>query len=165
MSQYADILTLLDSSLTSKEVDHCLANHKLIHDCKTKGFKTLEKMGLIVMPEKGESRVFLTKVEARKIAADAAKLMAKGKTLKESADKLGVKESTLKHHVARRRQGKPIKNINQKIAEVIKLVNEDGYRFLEAARRAGASHQSLRYQMQKRGYKYNFKTVRVEAIK
>ena len=165
MSQYADMLRLLDSSLTSKEVDHCIANRRLLHDCKTKGFKTLENMGLIVMPEKGASRVFLTKVEAAKIAADAAKLMSKGKTYKESAEKLGVKESTLKHHVAKRRQGKPIKDIKKKIEEVIKLVNEDGYRFLEAARRAGVSHQSLRYQMKNRGYKYNCKAARVEAIK
>jgi len=165
VSQYDDMLTLLDSSLTSKEVDYCLANYKLLHDCKTKGFKMLEKMGLIAMPAKPSARALLTKAESSKLAADAAKLMARGKTCQQVADKLGVKEWTLRHHIAKRRQGKPIKYIDKKLDEAIRLVNEDGYRFMESARMVGVSHKTLRYQMKKRGYQYNSKTVKMEAIK
>lgn len=163
MSQYADMLTLLDSSLSSKEFDECLRYHKLKHDCRTKGFKALEKAGLIKI-ERTPKRTFISGGDAKQIAAKAAVLMAKGKTIKQVADKLNVQESTLRGYVSKHRQGKPIRNMDAKVDEVIKLIN-DGYRFLDAARRVGASRDALRYQLKRRGLNYNAKRGELEEYK
>ena len=41
----ATICALMDSQITEEEFDRGIERNKLLHDCKTKGFKHLQKLG------------------------------------------------------------------------------------------------------------------------
>lgn len=172
MSQYADMLALLDSSLTGEQFDRCLQNHKLLHDCKTKGFERLKKLGIIEVKEREPE---LTKEEKRdkykQLAIDAEKLVKGGMTIDQAAAELGVKGHTVNHHC--RRHGIKLKPgrvrrkkaSDQMINKTIDLINNDGYRIYKACKIVDIAHATFYQRISEMGLTYNKTKVRIEPCR
>lgn len=172
MSQYADMLTLLDSSLTGDQFERCIQNHKLLHDCKTKGFEKLKKLGLIVVPERLPE---LTKEEKRdkykQLAIDAEKLVKSGMTIDQAAGELGVKGHTVNHHCRRHgiklkpRRVRRKKATDEMINKTIDLINEDGYRVYQACKITDIAHATFHQRIAEMGLAYDKTKVRIEPCR
>lgn len=169
MSKHAEILKLLESSMSDAEFDRCVENHKLLYDCKTKGFKNLEIAGLIQHPSTSER---FGKDESAEIAEQASRLVNDGKmTVASAAKEIGVSTGVLRYHVRKNeagmspKRGRPTDVDPKKADKAIKLINNKGYRYSEACRMLGISRVILRTLLTNRGMRYDAKLIRVEAVK
>lgn len=169
MSQYADMLTLMDSSLTGEQFERCLQNHKLLQDCKTKGFEKLKNLGLIVMPERLPELTIEEKLDQYKeTAIKAEKLVKGGLSVSQAAAELGEQDHNVRYYCKKygiklkpervRRE----KATDEMINKTIDLINNDGYRIYRACKIADIAHATFYLRISEMGLTYNKTKVRIE---
>jgi transposase len=162
-------LQFLDSQTTDAQVERYRKRHKLLHDCKTKGFPRLRKLGQITdgepipEPQTNDNR--------RSIAAMGSVLVNDGLHVSKAAERCGVSVVSLKHYCKRFGFGlDPEMTRRDRVtsamcAEAIRLVNDDGLRLSPVAKKLGTTCPHISNSLQRRGYKYNARTVKIERVK
>ena len=157
-------LQILDSHITDAQVERYRKRHILLRDCKAKGFPTLRRLGLITegapMPEPQTSD------ERRSIAAMGSVLVNDGLRITEAAKQCGVTVVTLKNYC--KRHGFKLNlatNREGLCREVIKLVNEGGWRITKACHKVGTNPNHIGNSLRRIGLIYDARARKINPIK
>ena len=165
------VCDLLEAQMTSAEFDAAVRRNKLLHDCKTKGFKRLQTLG----PHAGgvgiKPKQKTVRMDAFEFATMGAKLVNSGQSsIQAWADQAGRNPGDLRYYcnkfgIELVYKSPPNINRDKVYLKLRQAVNRDGRRLKDAARRAGVSPTFVRTLLKERGRFYNAKTVKIERIK
>lgn len=162
----------MDSQITDAQFEAERKRMKFLHDCKTKGFKALERSGQIehsMRPEPSGKDVKKPQYKEAfrvKILKQALKRYKAGETTDEIAASFDICKQTLLKWSKTYNMPFPRK-LKITICEqdrIISLVNKDGYRLTEACRMRGFSIFGVRNAIEKRGFKYNKQKGEFERV-
>ena len=167
----ATICALMDAQITDKEFDRGIERNKLLHDCKTKGFKHLQKLGPLdggvgikVKPE-------VIRMNGYDFARVGAKLVNEGNvTITKWAEQCGRNPGDLRYYCDKYgielvRKLNPNIDHEKIYIQARQMINRDGRRMKDAARRCGVSVTFLRNLFESKRRVYNPKTIKVEKAK
>lgn len=152
------LLDLLEANQTDKEFDAMVKRNRFLHECKTKGFKKLEELGLIAKPD--DNGVFVPSEEERiEIAHKAKKLIDSGMQMKEVCEKVGGLSDTsvLKYMRMEGLVGEKESRGKISIDHVLKMVNEQGLSITNAAKVIGVTQAAVSTAMKVAGYSFDKK--------
>ena len=158
---------LMDAQITDKEFDEQIAKNKLLHDCKTKGFKDLESMGLIRQVTKKAAPNF----SPLEFAQLASKMVNNGMSITAASAEFGRNAGDLRHYCNKfgieykSRFTKRQWDYDKTYVKIRRLINEQGYRLKDAARKLDAAPALLMRIIKIKGRKYNAATIKIERIK
>jgi len=158
---------LMDAQITDKEFDEQIAKNKLLHDCKTKGFKDLEAMGLIRQVAKKAAPNY----SPLEFAQLASKMVNNGMSVTAACAEFGRNAGDLRHYCNKfgieykSRFTKRQWDYDKTYVKIRRLINEKGYRLKDAARKLDAAPALLVRIIKTKGRKYNAATVKIERIK
>ena len=93
---------LLNSQVSEKEFNRQLENHRLLRDCKARGFEELKKQGLIAKIANNRSTAqFRATDEKMAIAKEGARLINEEfLPMTKAAQKLGIDPDTLRRYIS-----------------------------------------------------------------
>ena len=165
------VCNLMDAQMTSEEFDAAVARNKLLHDCKTKGFKHLQKLGPLDGGVGLKKKPDVIRMNGYDFARVGAKLINEGQTTKaEWARKCGRNAGDLRYYCDKygielvRKLNQPIDHEKVYI-KARQMINRDGRRMKDTAYRCGVSTTFLRNLFQSKGRAYNATTIKVEKVK
>ena len=158
MNVKSSAINYLESTVTTDQRERMDDKLETLRFAIKSKFENMYKAGLISRPEPKHG---LDPV------AGAFEAINQGASLVSQACKLGMSEGALKRLLLERHGSyKSRETIGREIAEeAIKLINGDGLRASEAARRLGTSGINLLNQLKKIGYRYNKRIVKCQRIK
>ncbi len=162
-------LDLLDSQLTSAEFDAYRKRSKFLHDCKTKGFARLKKLGNLaggIELSKTKSAPQHTPLE---FATEAAALVNGGMPITKACEKFGRNSGDLRYYC--NKFGIKLDRANRTwdhdamFPKIRHLISRQGYRMKDAARKLDATPGVLAGILKTHGYEYDAKTIKIRKIK
>ncbi len=162
----ATMCALLDAQMTSKEFDDAVARNKLLHDCKTKGFADLERLGLIENVKRREKPNY-THLEFAQMGAKMVN--EQGRSIKDVCDQFGRNNADLRHFcnkfgIALKKRQKRW-DYDEAFPKIQRMVNRYGYRLGDVARKLDTSACVLLRILRSKGYKYNAQTIKIRKVK
>jgi len=162
------ICAIMDAQMTDEEFDAAIARNKLLHDCKTKGFRRLQTLG----PHAGgvgiKPKAQIVRVDAFEFANMGAKLVNEGKTtITAWANQCGRNPGDLRYYcdkfgIELVRKMNPDIDHDKIYEKARRLINSNGIRMNPTALRCGVSVTFLRTLFHSRGRVYNQKTIKLE---
>ena len=165
-----EALDLVDGLMPFKEWDRERKRAKLLHDCKTKGFARLARLGAshggIEISEK-ESAPEHTTLE---FATEAAALVNdQGYSISRACERFGRNAVDLRYYcnkfgIELHRKMRTW-DYDATFPKIMRLINRQGYRMKDAAKKLKATPGVLNNILKSKGYKYNAKTVKIRKIK
>ena len=175
------MLALMDSKVTKAQFEEERKRMKFLHDCKTKGFKNLEKLGQF---SGGISQSFReTRHDARKIVGEAfndanrkqiaeevAQRVKAGERIGAACERVGVDQMTVRKWADKlgvdipRLKGVPIRISDKQRCEIIDRVNKDGLRLKEVAIKYKMTLNQLSQRIRTWGYKYDQRNIKLTKI-
>ncbi len=156
--------------MTEEEFDAAVRRNKLLHDCKTKGFRRLQTLGphaggIGIKPKKKTIRM-----DAFEFATMGAKLVNSGQSsIQAWADQAGRNPGDLRYYCNKfgiELVYKIPRHIDRDkvYLKLRQAINRDGRRMKDAAKRAGVSPTFVRTLLKERGRVYNPTTVKIEKV-
>jgi hypothetical protein len=158
----------MDAQITDKEFDESVARNKLLHDCKTKGFKRLQSLGPYAGGVGIKPKPKVVRVEAYEFANMGAKLVNEGKiTISAWAEQCGRNPGDLRYYcnkfgIELNRKMNTERDHDKIYVKARQMINRDGRRLKYVAERCGCSTTLLTTIFKNRGRVYNPKTVKIE---
>ena len=162
----------MDAHITDKEFDKGIARNKLLHECKTKGFKRLERLGRFNGGFKKPVADTRPTPEAQsEIAMKATELINEGGlTLAEVSRQMNCSAGSITYYC--NKFGIRLGEVKRKVwdhAEVCafarRRVNRRGYRLSEVARKLGATPPLVINALKSQGYKYDAQLIKIRKVK
>ena len=157
----------MDAQITSKEFDDAIARNKLLHDCKTKGFKELESLGLIKQVEKKAAPNY----SPLEFAQLASKMVNNGMTITAATAEFGRNPGDLKYYCNKfgleykatlsKRQW----DYDATYKRIYHFINRKGYRVKDVAKKLECSSKLIMDIIGSKGRRYNAKTIKIERVK
>ena len=164
------LVKYLDSQITDAEWEANRSRNKLLHDCKTKGFARLSRLGAfhggIEISEK-ESAPEHTTLE---FAKEAASLVNdQGWSIVRACEKFGRNPGDLRYYCDKFGVGLDRKmrtwDHEAMFPKIRHLISRQGYRMKDAARELDATPGVLAGILKTHGYEYDAKTIKIRKIK
>lgn len=163
----AELLDALDAQLPYREWDKERQRSSILHRCKTIGFPSLRKAGLIADdPTKKVKNEQVTALIAQK----GADLVNGGMSITKAAIECEIATGSLIYYCKRanikltpafKRRSWDYREVTK---QVIELVNTDGYRLAEVARKLDCNNALIVNALKSEGYKYNARKVQIEKL-
>ena len=157
--------------MTEEEFDAAVRRNKLLHDCKVKGFKHLERLGVLAGGVKQKKKPKTVRMDAFEFATMGAKLVNSGQSsIQKWADQAGRNPGDLRYYCNKfgiELVYKIPRHIDRDkvYLKLRQAINRDGRRMKDAAKRAGVSPTFVRTLLKERGRFYNATTVKIEKVK
>jgi len=151
----------------------CTVQRAVDIDKGKEAVKHFERMGLIQFPEKSTRKekfvetFNLTDDDRRKAAQEASERTLKGEKIGAVCFELGFDPQTVKKWCKKfgytvPKRNKPRKNVtSEQLAEVVRLVNEEGYRMTQASAKVGHSIAAISHNLSEIGYIYDKRKVQL----
>ena len=162
---------LLDSKITDAEFDKAVERHKLLHDCKTKGFSRLKALGRleggIDIPVKKAVREHTT----LEFATEAARMVNDGMTMTAACDLFGRNHGDLKYYCDKfgieykSKFAKRQWDYDATYKRILHYINRQGYRLKDAAKKIDCTPKLVMDILKSKGRTYNAQAIRIERIK
>ena len=165
------ICRLMDAQITDKQFDAAVARNKLLHDCKTKGFKRLKSLGRFAGGIEVKEPPKTIQMDPFEFASMGAKLVNEGKmSIKSWAEQCGRNAWHLRYYcdkygIELKRKAIPADERERIYVKARQLINRYGNRLNVTAQRCGVSATFLHDIFRSKGRVYNAKTIRIERIK
>ncbi len=162
---------ILEMHLSSAEFDAAVARNKLLHDCKTKGFKRLQALGWHAGGVDIKEKPKVVRMDPYEFATMGANLVnARKITIAAWADQCGRNPGDLRYYCNKFGIELVRKTIATDEREKIyvkarQMINRYGNRLNVAAQRCGVSATFLHDLFKSKGRVYNSKTIKIERIK
>jgi len=151
----------------------CTVERALNVELGKRAVKHYERMRLIQFPEKSTRKekfvetFNLTDNDRRKAAQEASERTLKGEKIGAVCFELGFDPQTVKKWCKKfgysvPKRNKPRKSVTpEQLAEVVRLVNEEGYRMTQASAKVGHSLAAISHNLSGMGYIYDKQKVKL----
>lgn len=158
---------LVEGHLSDADYQEYRDRLHLLKECKQKGFKRLKALGLIEESKQSDRRVKYSENEKVSLVSETRSLIENdGMTVNSAAAKLNVSSSSLREWAKKQGiklpKGSKVTLFEQE--KIIDLVNNKGNGFRKTCILRGFSYDSVKYQLSKRGLRYNAKKRRIENV-
>ena len=161
----------MDSQITSKEFDEAIARNKFLHECKRKGFKQLQSLGHLSGGIKLSESKPAPAHDPIDFAKDGAERVNNGESIKTVCSEYGRNAGDLRYYCGKfgiyikPTRARRTWDYDKTYVKVRRLINGQGYRLKDVARKLGCSTRLVVTVIESKGCKYNAKEIKIERIK
>lgn len=164
---------LMDAQITDAEWEAQRKRNKLLHDCKTKGFDRLKKLGQF----SGGIELSKNRSAAQHLPIEFATLGAKmvnedGRTIKSVCDEFGREHADLRYYCNKfgieleaKRSKRRSWDYDATYTKIRRMVNEHGYRLSDVGKKLDASPALLMKIIKTKGRIYDAKKIKIRKQK
>ena len=172
MHELATANKILDAQITDAEFKRGIERNKILHDCKTKGFKNLQSMGHL------SGGIRLSKMEPAapehtplEFAQKGSQMVQEGKSISQAAAAFGRNAGDLKYYCNKfgihyeSKFKKKQWDYDATYRRIRRFMNERGYNIKDTALKIKGSTPLVTNILASKGRFYNVKTKKIERIK
>jgi len=171
---------LMDAQMTDAEFDAEVARSRFLHECKTKGFKRLEGLsslgggithgigfGEVIKDVREQVGPKFNDDNRKEVAQRVADRVKAGEPIGAVCKDIGVDQMSARKWAEKfaidipRLKSKPLRISEYKRRQMIKMVNEDGYRLSDVAKKFGMTLNQMSHRIRAWGYKYDQQKIKL----